>query len=136
MQSFAFTIADPEDAARFEAEISRDPRVYTRDESGSVRKAYEVSSITTTKSLALVTADGDAPFSPGPALFGIIRGDAGRMAAPAAGTAADRAVHRGADPAGPPVPAVHRGLAVAVDTGPGRGMDRWRRVGAFDSPLL
>ena len=24
MQSFAFTIADPEDAARFEAEISRD----------------------------------------------------------------------------------------------------------------
>jgi len=73
MQSFAFTIADPEDAARFEAEISRDPRVYTRDESGSVRKAYEVSSITTTKSLALVTADGDAPFSPGrhySALFG------------------------------------------------------------------
>lgn len=51
MQSFAFTIADPEDAARFEAAISRDPRIYTRDEVGSVRKAYEVTSVTTTKSL-------------------------------------------------------------------------------------
>jgi hypothetical protein len=50
MQSFAFTTADPEIAARFEAEISRDPRIYTRDEAHSVRKAYEVTSVTTTKS--------------------------------------------------------------------------------------
>ena len=42
------------------------------------------------------------------------------MAAPAAGTAADRAVHRGTDAAGPPVPGVHRGLALGVDAGPGR----------------
>jgi hypothetical protein len=51
MQSFTFTITDPDDAARFEAEISRGLRIYTRDEAGSVRKAYQVTSITTTKSL-------------------------------------------------------------------------------------
>lgn len=51
MQSFAFTIAGPEDAARFEAEISRDAGIYTRDEAPSVRKAYEVTSVTRTKSL-------------------------------------------------------------------------------------
>jgi hypothetical protein len=45
MQSLAFTIADAEDAARFEAGISRAPRICTRD------KAYEVTSVTTTKSL-------------------------------------------------------------------------------------
>ena len=50
MQSFAFTIADPEDAARVEAEISRDPKIYTRNEARNVRKAYQVTPVTPTKS--------------------------------------------------------------------------------------
>ena len=37
---------------------------------------------------------------------------------------------------GPPVPGVHRGVAVAVDAGPGGGVDRRGRVGTFDDPLV
>src|SRR5436853_4069918 len=65
-----------------------------------------------------------------------VRRDAGGLAPPAGGTAADRAADRGPGPAGAPVRRVHRGLAVAVDAGADGGLGRLGRVGAFDGPLV
>ncbi|HTT49777.1 MAG TPA: hypothetical protein VMH35_00040, partial [Streptosporangiaceae bacterium] len=65
-----------------------------------------------------------------------VRGDAGGLAAPAGGAAADRPADRRAGPAGAPVRGVHRGVAVAVDAGAGGAVGGLGRVGAFDGPLV
>ena len=59
---------------------------------------------------------------------GVVRGDAGRVAAPAAGQAAERAAGRHPGAGGAPVRRVHRRLAVAVDARRRRSRG-WPRAG-------
>jgi site-specific recombinase XerD len=66
----------------------------------------------------------------------VVRGDAGGLAPAAGGAAAEQAADRGPGPPDPPVPGVHRGVAMAVDARAGGGVGCLGRLGAFDDPLV
>lgn len=52
MQRFTFTITDPAEAARFEADLRQAPKVYTRDGAGSMHRRFDLTEISSTKPTA------------------------------------------------------------------------------------